>query len=700
MPTLRQATRQDPSVSVRYVKGVGPARAELLAKLDIVTVEDLLLHAPHRYEDRRNFSELPSLRAGAWATVRARVLTKRFRRSRAGQPLVEAALGDGEEGALACLWFHQPYLYRMLRVGETLILYGKVEPGRRPSMINPEIEHVEDAQEGTTEGVDSLNMGRIVPVYGLTSGITQRSCRRIVDAALGRYVDEAQPDPVPEAIRARQGLAPRAWALRQLHFPESLEQAARARYRLAFEELFVMQARLAIRRMRLAQRRKPQRYQPTGPLTESLRAGLPFELTGAQRATLQDITADVCGSAPMLRLLQGEVGCGKTIVAVHAAATAAQSGHQTALLAPTELLARQHYRVFRGYLEPLGVRVGLLSQGVPLPERAQLLQSVADGACHVVVGTHALLEEAVTFRDLSLAIIDEQHKFGVAQRNAFVRKGQAPNVLIMTATPIPRTLALSLYGDLACSTIDTLPPGRRPVRTVWHPTDRREDAERLVRQELAQGRQGYVVYPLVHAQERADIKAATQMAGHLQREAFKDFRVGLLHGQMASAGQERVMREFIEGRIQLLVSTVIVEVGLDVPNATVMVIEHPDRFGLSQLHQLRGRIGRSSHPAICLPIGDAPDDLARERLEAFASTNDGFKLAERDLELRGPGELLGRRQHGWMRFRVADLMRDRALLAQARREATLLIERDLRLSDPASAALRRRLQAMRVRIGP
>jgi len=374
-------------------------------------------------------------------------------------------------------------------------------------------------------------------------------------------------------------------------------------------------------------------------------------------------------------------------------AVAVQSGYQVAVMAPTELLAQQHARVLADYLEPLGVRVGLLVQGIKPEARTTLLRELATGRLHVLIGTHALIEDSVVFHRLSLAVIDEQHKFGVSQRAALVRKAAMPDVLAMTATPIPRTLALSIYGDLACSTIAELPPGRTPVRTRWYTEAHREQAYDAIRKELQSGRQGYVVYPLVNANDRQELKDATQMAKRLQRETFPEFSVGLLHGQMKSADQAAAMRAFLAGEIQLLVSTVIVEVGLDVPNATLMLIEHPERFGLSQLHQLRGRIGRGAAPGTCVLISDPEDETARKRLSFFARTTDGFRLAEFDLELRGPGELLGRQQHGWWRFRVADLVRDQALLGVARQDAFRIVEADPRLADPQWAPLIARLRA-------
>ena len=676
-----------PHTPIQYLKGVGPARAARLARLEVKTAEDLLWLAPRRYEDRSRFASIREAQPGAAVTIQGRVLASALRRLPKGRTLLEATVGDST-GTLRCLWFNQPYLARQIRDGEDVILFGEVEGRARLQMVHPELERVN--QDASQDDEAHLHVGRIVPIYPLTEGIGQRWLRRIVKTALDR-VAAAVPEPLPEELRRRLKLAEVGWALPQLHFPDSWDTLEQARSRLAFDELFLMQLRLALRRARFAQRTKPQRYQLDGPLARAFRRQLPFALTASQEQVLQDILDDVSRTTPMLRLLQGDVGCGKTVVAALAIAVAIQSGFQAALMAPTELLAAQHARVLRDAFEPLGVRVALLAGGTESGERADVLRRIAAGTADLIIGTHALLEPSVAFAKLALVVIDEQHKFGVTQRAALVRKAAAADLLVMTATPIPRTLALSLYGDLACSTITELPAGRQPVRTLWFPEAKRQEAYRLIRAALQEGRQGYIVYPLVDAEEGKELKAATQMARHLQAEVFPDKAIELIHGQMPTTAQERVMRNFASGTTRLLVSTVVIEVGLDVPNATVMLIEHAERFGLSQLHQLRGRIGRGAHPATCTVLSDASDELSRQRLASFVGTTDGFQLAERDLMLRGPGELLGRDQHGWWRFRVADLARDARLLEDARREAFALVARDPALSGPSLARLRAKL---------
>ena len=682
----RQESLDD--LPAQYVKRVGPARAAQLQRLGIRSVADLLLAVPRRYEDRSRLLTIRQLAPGQDATVQARVLDVSLRRIHRGRTLVEARVGD-ETGTLTCVWFNQPYRAQQLRVGEGLILYGHLEAGRRMQMIHPEIEWGDSASDGEA-GEAALHMGRLVPVYPLTEGMSQRWFRGIVHTALSRHADSAV-DLLPAELCRRRRLVPLSEALRQIHFPESVERLTQAQHRLAFEELFLLQLRLALRRAKMTARRKPRQYQLDGPLTEAFFRQLPFALTPSQRQALDEMRADLRAPTPMLRLLQGDVGSGKTVVAAALMAVAVQSGYQAVLMAPTELLAEQHARVLRGYFEPLGVSVGLLSQGPAPADRTRLRQHIAAGTVEIIVGTHALLEGAVTFKDLGLVVIDEQHKFGVAQRRTLATKSQHADVLVMTATPIPRTLALSVYGDLASSVLQELPPGRVPIRTLLYGESDRPEVYRLIREELRQGRQGYVVYPLVEATDRRELRAATQMAKTLQTQVFPEFRVELLHGQMRPKQKDAVMRAFLEGQTRLLVSTVIVEVGLDVSNASVMVIEHPERFGLAQLHQLRGRIGRGTDQGLCLVISGTTDELARQRLSAFGSTTDGFRLAEIDLELRGPGELLGRQQHGWLRLRVASLVRDREVLEAAREEAFALIEQDPRLSRPDAAALRRRL---------
>ena len=673
--------------SIRYVKGVGPHRMRQLAQLGIETIEDACYYPPRRYEDRRRWRSIHELTPGELATVRARILAKGLRRLRRGQTIFQAAVGDAS-GVMDAVWFNSPYLAQQLAVGDELILYGRVESRPKLQIVHPEFERVEEQEDS------SLHMGRIVPIYPVAEGLGQRWCRQLIATILEQYGDQLE-EPLPDVVRQSRGWPGLTNAVRELHFPSSWEALDVARQRLAFDELFLLQLALAQRRAQTVAKTKPQRYQLDGPLTQGLHRRLPFTLTASQQHVLDELLHDLAQPYPMYRLLQGDVGCGKTIILIFLIAAAVQSGYQAALMAPTELLAEQHARVISHYLGPLGVSVALLSQGVATSERTHLREAIAGGTIAVVIGTQALIQKNVVFKRLSLVIIDEQHKFGVVQRAYLAKKAQVPDVLVLTATPIPRTLALSLYGDLAASTITEMPPGRRPVDTLWMHESQRPELYRMIREHLSQGRQGYIVYPLVTERMTTDLKAATQMAKRLQAEVFPEVRVGLLHGQMKPKDKEKIMPAFMRGELRLLVSTVIVEVGLDVSNATIMVIEHPERFGLAQLHQLRGRIGRGTDPATCVVVSDTRDEAVRQRLNAFVQTTDGFQLAEKDLELRGPGTLFGKQQHGWRRFRVADLARDRFLLESARREADTLIAHDPQLQQPAVSTLREQLTRFR-----
>lgn len=679
---------QNYTTSLQYIKGVGPQRLRQLKALGLETVEDACFYPPRRHEDRTQLCRIHELRPGQLVTTAGRITQQQLRRVRRGQTMFEMQLAD-ETGTLSAVWFNQPYLAQQFQVGEELIVYGQVEGQLRPQMIHPDIERWERGEQG------SLHMGRIVPVYPLTSGVGQRWLRHVIAGAIQKGADSLE-DWLPPALREARGWPVRSDAVRQLHYPPSWEGLKAAQQRLAFEELFLFQLILAQRRRRTLSLTKPQRYTIEGPLAAAFRAQLPFAFTPAQAQVLAELLHDLQQPAPMHRLLQGDVGCGKTVVMVALMAVAVQSGYQVALMAPTELLAEQHARTITAQLGPLGVRVALLSQGIDPKARKAQRTAIAQGSVDVVIGTHALIQRAVTFQRLALVMIDEQHKFGVLQRASLAQKAQVPDVLVTTATPIPRTLALSVYGDLDCSTIRAMPPGRQPITTRWLRTSERGSLYRFLRDEIAKGRQAYVVYPLVDETSTAELKAATQMARQLQQDTFPEYRVGLLHGRMNPAQKEDTMRAFADGRLHVLVSTVIVEVGLDVPNATAMVIEHPERFGLAQLHQLRGRIGRGAHPSTCYVVSDASgEEPVAQRLQAFTRTTDGFELAEYDLELRGPGHLLGRRQHGWVRFRIADLMRDKALLEEARTEAEALLTQDPQLQALALTPLRQRVAQWR-----
>ncbi len=684
---------------VQFVKGVGPKRAEQLATLGITTVDHLLFHLPFRYEDRRDVRTIAMLRPGEQATIEAEIHGVNERYAGGGRRRVlEATATDGSGGMLTLLWYHQlAYFRSRFREGQRVLLHGKVEAPKglqrslRLRMVHPEVELL--------EGGDDAETGRIVPIYGKPAGIPIGAMRRLVHSAVEHYAART-PSVLPAEIATRRGIMDLAEALRAVHQPEpdadveDLNAACSAAHRsIVYDELFFLQLGLALRKHHVVE--EPGIAFPVpAARTADLVASLPFAYTAAQRRVIAEIERDMAEPHPMHRLVQGDVGSGKTVVALHAATIAIAAGHQAALMAPTELLAEQHCATIRRFGQPIGLRVALLTGGVQGKLRGRTERAIARGDIDLVVGTHALIQEGVEFKRLGLGIIDEQHRFGVLQRQTLKRHGTNPDILLMTATPIPRTLALTLYGDLDVSALDELPPGRRPVVTRVFNQRQRERVLELVAHELDAGRQAYVVYPLVSESEKTDLLDATRMARELAAGPLQRYRLGLMHGQMRSDEKDAVMRRFRDGEYQVLVCTTVVEVGIDVANATVMVIEHAEHFGLAQLHQLRGRVGRGEHRSLCFLLASyAQGDQARERLRVMEDTNDGFRIAEKDLELRGPGEFLGTRQSGLPDFRAANLVRDGDLLRDAQADAAAWLAADPGLASPASQPLRVVLEA-------
>jgi ATP-dependent DNA helicase RecG len=671
---------------VQFVAGVGPRRAEQLRRFGIATVEDLLYHLPFRYEDRRTLSTVRALRVGEVASVVGELTHLAERHvGRSQRRILEGVLRD-DTGLLALTWFHQvTYFHRRFEVGQRCLVHGKVESGPtgQKRMVHPEIETGSD-----------LEAQGILPVYAKPTTMSVGVIRQIARRAVAEWAPRL-PSVLPTPVARRARVMDLAHAMQQLHAPdrdadvEALNSARSAAHRsVVFDELFFLQLGMALRR-RAVERESGLALPEHGHLTGPLTTLLPFALTGAQHRALRDIRADMAQPHPMHRLLQGDVGSGKTIVALFAALVAVENGYQAAFMAPTELLAEQHFATVSRFTRLLGVSTELLTGSLPRAQRRVRYEGLASGATQIAVGTHALIQEPVAFHRIGLGIIDEQHRFGVMQRAALRRLGAMPDMLLMTATPIPRTLAMTVYGDLDISVLDELPPGRQPVRTLLRHEGERATVYDVVKRELDRGRQGYVVYPLVETSDAVALRDATSMAHELARQVFHSYRVGLLHGRMKAAEKEAVMRRFKAGDIQLLVSTTVIEVGIDVPNATVMVVEHADRFGLAQLHQLRGRVGRGGDAATCaLLTAFRRSDDAYRRLEALAHSNDGFEIAEADLELRGPGELLGTRQSGLPDFRVANLIRDQRILEDARRAALEWLAADPELSRPESALLR------------
>lgn len=651
--------------SIRFVKGIGPKKAALLEKLHICTLRDALETYPRDYEDRTVLTRIADLGGDGKYAIRAVVGTEpKTSRIRKGLTLVKCTVFD-ESGSLAVTWFNNPYAAALVRVGQEYLFYGRVQQnGRAPMLVSPQAEKITEGDE---------HPGRIVPIYPLTAGLTQRDMARVTEAAFDAVPGD-WPDPLPAVLRARYDLPDAADALAAIHRPQSADDMRQARRRMVFEELFLLCCGL--------QQLKERRRVDSGLVFSS--AGLPdylsvlpFAPTGAQRRAIDEIAVDCASGRPMNRLVQGDVGSGKTVVAAALCALAAQNGYQAAFMAPTEILAAQHAETLTPLLEKLGITCTLLTGSMGAAQKRAALAAVESGAAQVVVGTHALIQQGVTFRRLGAVVADEQHRFGVAQRAALAAKGEAPHVLVMSATPIPRTLALILYGDLDVSVLDELPPGRQPVATYAVGQNMRQRITAFIDKQVADGGQVYVVCPLVEEGE-LELKSAEQHAADLQN-ALPHRRVAVLHGRMKNADKERVMQAFAAKEYDILVATTVIEVGVDVPNANLIVVEDADRFGLSQLHQLRGRVGRGQRQSYCIFFGADKGQTARERLKILCKTNDGFEVARADLAQRGPGDFFGRRQHGLPALHVADLASDLALMQQAREEAEQILASDPRL---------------------
>ena len=689
MPSTRQTASPGHPLEtpLQFVKGVGPQRAAQLARKGLATVADALFFVPSRHEDRTRLTPLRELQPGVAATTSGVIVGISPPPPRRARVPFAVMLRDGTGHATAT-WFGGAYLAKVFQRGQRLVLHGKIERYHGAVTIRqPDFEILE------ADGEDErLHTGRLVPVYSSTEGLGQRPLRRLMWNIVERYAANV-PEMLPDVVRERRRLPGLSQAVRDAHFPESDAALATARHRLAFDDFLLLQVGLAILRARVT-RGRGIAMRPAGTLVTRLRGSLPFALTSAQERVWDEIRQDMAAPFPMHRLLQGDVGSGKTIVAALAVLTAIEAGYQAAVMAPTEILAEQHFGTFRRLLEPLGLPVALLTSALKPRERAARRAALADGSIACAIGTHALVQERVEFKKLGLAVVDEQHRFGVQQRARLRGKGERPDLLVMTATPIPRTLALTLYGDLDVSVLDELPPGRQPVVTVARTGAKRAEIYAFLREQMKAGRQVYVVYPLVEESEALDLKAATDMARELREGAFRDFKVGLLHGRLSSEEKDAIMGRFKAREIDLLVSTTVIEVGIDVPNASVMLVEHAERFGLSQLHQLRGRVGRGPWKSYCILLTSGhPTEDARRRVGAMTETNDGFRIAEVDLELRGPGEFFGTRQSGLPEFRVADLLRDAAILDEARREAAAIVTADRELKLPAHRELRHQLLA-------
>ncbi|MDX2479479.1 MAG: ATP-dependent DNA helicase RecG [Desulfuromusa sp.] len=683
------------------LRGVGPRMLPKLQKLGLKTIEDALYHLPIRYEDRRQFKSINQLTDNQQEVFVGSVLASgESVTTRSRRRIYEVIVGD-TTGKISLKWFRyrKPWLQKRFPIGQKAVFIGEI---KRFAAIR-EIHHPDSELINSDQDLqqllksDPLSFGRILPVYALTEGLTQKQARKVWHQLIEENADYA-PSCIPTNVQQKYHLMTVPEAMKQVHWPDEsvslddLEKGrGKARYSLVFDEFFYLELGLALKRAGV-QLEEGIAFKFTHKYTIPLNKMLPFKLTDAQRRVLGEIKHDMMSPHPMHRLLQGDVGSGKTLVALMAALIAIENQAQVAVVAPTEILAEQHYRTFSTWLEKLGLKAGLLLGGMPVAVKREALQQIAQGQIDLVVGTHAVLQEGVEFHRLGLGIVDEQHRFGVRQRSLLKHKGANPDMLVMTATPIPRTLSMTLYGDLSVSVIDQLPPGRKPITTRRFSSSQREQAYRLIQQELQQGRQAYVVYPLVEESEKSDLQAATVAAASFAKDIFPEFNVGLLHGQMKTADKDAVMNSFRHGDVQLLISTTVIEVGVDVPNATVMMIEHADRFGLSQLHQLRGRVGRGADKSYCLliPSEHYSEDAAR-RLRVMVETEDGFRIAEEDLEIRGPGDFLGTRQAGLPDFRVASLLKDIRILEAARQEAFAYVQKTNQLRTEEAEPVKREL---------
>lgn len=656
---------------IQYLKGIGPKRALRLNKIGVKTVGNLLFLVPRRYIDRSKITKIKTLVANNDGTIYGKIIASGTRKTKNRGEIVRIVVSD-DSGILEAIWFNRPDLKDKFSINQQLILSGTVTFYGRKQMVNPVYEIISEQKQDDN---DFVYAGSIIPVYPLTEGLSLWEIRRPMLNAIDNYLGYVK-ETLPSYLLQKNNFPNLRNAIQNLHFPKSLEDAQKARERLVYEEFFYLELILALRKLSCQTYKKGRPLKENGALTNKLMKILPFELTQGQKKVLNEIKTDMAKETSMNRLLQGDVGSGKTVLAIYAMLIAIENGYQAALMAPTEILAEQHYLVWQERLSNIGVKTCLLTGSTKSKARKQFIQEIAGGAIQLIFGTHALIEENIKFSKLGIAIVDEQHRFGVMQRAALLNKGINPDFLVMTATPIPRTLQMTLYGDLDISVLSEKPPGRKRIVTKLVNNKRRAEVNKFIRHKIDEGRQVYIVCPLIEESEKLDLKAAIKTY-HEVKEIFPDKRVGLVHGRLKSNERIALMEKFRQHELDILVTTTVIEVGVDIKNATVMVIEHPERFGLAQLHQLRGRIGRGSEVSYCLLIvSDFINPTAYDRLRFFEKNDDGFLLAEKDLDIRGPGEILGTQQHGLPDLKIADLQQDRHLLFKARDDAFALIQDD------------------------
>ncbi|MDP3789816.1 MAG: ATP-dependent DNA helicase RecG [Candidatus Omnitrophota bacterium] len=670
------------NTKIQYLKGVGPRRAEQLARLSISTIYDLLYYLPRRYEDRREIVLIRDVQPEKNYTVKGTIKRHGIWKSKKGMLIFDMVVSDGT-GTIHAVWYNQPYLRKYFKVGEEIILYGKVEKFKDLQITHPDYEILKKEEDLP----DTLNMGRIVPIYPLTQDITQKYLRSLVDRAIESNAGLLM-EMIPTHVRARCRLADVKFAVNNIHFPPNFESLKMAERRLVFEEFFIFEAALALIKKEREKHSAGVSHKVEEGLFENFKNMLPFELTKEQVEAIKSIEKDMKSSSPMNRLLEGEVGSGKTIVAMYALLLTIKNNFQGAVMVPTEILAQQHHLTLSDFFAPFGINVRLLIGSMTSTEKAAVRKELKTGEINIIVGTHSLIQEDISFDNLGLLVIDEQHKFGVSQRALLKKRNVKADVLIMTATPIPRTLALTVYGDLDVSEMRDLPEGRESISTYWVEEDRKDKVYKFAKEEILNGRQVYTVCPRIEETGKNDLASAKSVYEHLSKEVFPEFKSALIHGRMKAAEKDKVMKDFKKNKINILVSTTVVEVGIDIPNATVMVIEDADRFGLAQLHQLRGRIGRGSYKSYCILISNPENEEAKRRLEAFERLESGFELAEEDFSIRGPGQILGTKQHGLPEIRFGDIIEDKAILELARKEAFELVDNDNGLKDERNRNLR------------